>query len=209
MAKGGQGERETANELSKWWTKNEKESVFWRSSQSGGRATVRGRKNLRTHGHWGDVCSTHPNSAPFTDVVVVECKKGYFAVHLSDILDLEIRNPKKQPAVKKLEEWIFKNEDACKVSNTPYWLLVHRRSGRVPFVYFPDTLWRVLHRTCGCVPRFTSPIVGASIRIRRPMNKKVSKVVEIVGMRWSDFLYHVDPMDFRIIARRLKRGKND
>jgi len=45
MAKGSSFEREICTILSKWWTNNERDDVFWRTAGSGARATTRSKNN--------------------------------------------------------------------------------------------------------------------------------------------------------------------
>src|SRR5262245_2386383 len=49
-AKGSKFERDLCRQLSLWWSDGKRDDVFWRASQSGGRAKFRGRRGLQTHG---------------------------------------------------------------------------------------------------------------------------------------------------------------
>jgi hypothetical protein len=71
--KGSAFERKVCVRLSLWVTNGKKKDVFWRSSMSGGRATVhvkRGDKNRQA----GDITAVAPEGHDLTDVFFVECK---------------------------------------------------------------------------------------------------------------------------------------
>ena len=75
--KGSGFEREVAKALSLWWTEGSRDDVFWRSSNSGGRATARRKRGQRTAGQHGDIAATDPVGEPFLKVVTIELKAGY------------------------------------------------------------------------------------------------------------------------------------
>jgi hypothetical protein len=71
--KGSAFERKVCAQLSLWVTNGKKKDVFWRSSMSGGRATIhvkRGDKNRQA----GDIAAVAAEGYEFTDVFFVECK---------------------------------------------------------------------------------------------------------------------------------------
>lgn len=75
--KGSQFERDISKLLSKWWTGGERDDVFWRSQQSGGRATQRAKKGKGTANQQGDIQAMDPIGQPLIDRVCVELKCGY------------------------------------------------------------------------------------------------------------------------------------
>lgn len=73
-AKGSAFEREVCRLLSEWLSFRERDDLFWRSSMSGGRATVqfkRGKTNLTQS---GDISAIDPLGSKLTDVFFIECK---------------------------------------------------------------------------------------------------------------------------------------
>jgi hypothetical protein len=71
--KGSAFERKVCVLLSLWVTNGKKKDAFWRSSMSGGRATIhvkRGDKNRQA----GDITAVAPEGHQFTDVFFAECK---------------------------------------------------------------------------------------------------------------------------------------
>ena len=77
MGKGEDFERQISKQLSLWWTGGERDDVFWRTSQSGGRATQRAKSDLKTAYSYGDITFIDPIGKPFCDLLVLEAKRGY------------------------------------------------------------------------------------------------------------------------------------
>jgi len=77
MAKGSNFEREVSKELSLWTTNGVRDDIYWRSSQSGGRATIRARQGKKTANSAGDICFIDPIGKPLLDIFVLELKNGY------------------------------------------------------------------------------------------------------------------------------------
>src|SRR6266403_502365 len=69
--KGGNFERSIAKHLSLWYSQGKREDLFWRSSMSGGRATV---SKIKLSAVAGDICATAGEGAGFTDKWYIECK---------------------------------------------------------------------------------------------------------------------------------------
>jgi hypothetical protein len=72
--KGSSFEREISVNLSLWHSSNTREDVFWRSSMSGGRATVARKKQKELKTQAGDLSAIHPSGQVFLDVFYVELK---------------------------------------------------------------------------------------------------------------------------------------
>jgi hypothetical protein len=128
MAKGSQFERDICRQLSLWWTNGESDSVFWRTSNSGGRATVRSRKGLKTKNHYGDIMAVDPIGEPFLNFFTVELKRGYNRHSIADLLDQD------KPLYL---QWIKK---ACKEvteAGSKHWLLIVKRDRRETIVMMP------------------------------------------------------------------------
>jgi hypothetical protein len=71
--KGSSFERKICKELSLWITDGERDDLFWRSSNSGGRATIVAVDGTK-HTQSGDISSIHPLGHTFTETFVIECK---------------------------------------------------------------------------------------------------------------------------------------
>ena len=150
MAKGSQFERDICRQLSLWWTNGESDSVFWRTSNSGGRATVRSRKGLKTKNHYGDIMAVDPIGEPFLKFFTVELKRGYNRHSIADLLDQD----------KPLYfQWIKK---ACKEvteAGSKNWLLIVKRDRRETIVMMP------LHAAEHITSNFSAIINRPIIRI--------------------------------------------
>jgi len=136
--KGSEFERWFAKQLSLWWSQEwdePRDDLFWRTSQSGGRSTVRARKGLGTKGHVGDIGPTCAEAEPLTNLVVFELKNGYSADTIHALLDAPDGSAK-QEYVKWFEHAI----DVATVAQIPYWMVVTKRTRRDPLVFIPHTL---------------------------------------------------------------------
>jgi hypothetical protein len=131
MAKKGKGaafEREICKAMSLWWTGGESDAVFWRTSQSGGRSTSRGKKGRSTANQSGDVCATDPVGLPFLEVFSLEIKRGYNArCSINDLLD--------HPQGGMMGEWLAQAEESRKQASALYWMLIVKRDRRDALVF--------------------------------------------------------------------------
>lgn len=73
-AKGNSFERQISKDLSLWWSDGEKDDLFWRTQNSGGRFTIRMKDGLQTTGQSSDITSTNSESELFTKKFSIECK---------------------------------------------------------------------------------------------------------------------------------------
>lgn len=157
--KGSGFEREICVILSKWWTaglSTPRSDVFWRSTLSGGRATVRSRKGQPTSGNYGDVQPIDPDGKRLMDWCVFEVKKGYKSLSLGDLLDATDR-------MKPLwHQWIRQAMDSAEQAGSYGWALVFGRDYRKPIIVFPSYVYSGLV-DCSCVasicPRFQVQIM--------------------------------------------------
>jgi len=76
-SKGSSFEREVCKQLSLWWTKGEREDIFWRTAGSGARATTRAKSGKTTARSYGDVIAIDPIGDPLIKEVTIEIKRGY------------------------------------------------------------------------------------------------------------------------------------
>ena len=131
-AKGSSFEREMCKLLGLWWTGNQRDDVFWRSSNSGGRATVRSRSGRGTFGQHGDVQATDPIGQPLMDLCTIEMKRGYGHTSIGDVLD--------KPGTMKPQAWELWIEQAIrehKEAGSDHWMLITRRDRREALVFIP------------------------------------------------------------------------
>lgn len=194
MAKGGEFERELCKEISRWWSRGSRDDLFWRTSNSGGRATVRAKKGQRTAGHAGDITATSSAGRKLTDRITFEMKRGYnTAASLHTLFDLRPRND----ASAMYETWIQQARAAAGKAGTPYWCIIHRRDGRVATMTMPYDLWK---RVRGDVePPDLTLYVDMFVGPRRgPLKQKPHRTVKrrwvrLVTILLSDWFDHVPP----------------
>jgi hypothetical protein len=72
--KGNTFERLISKKLSLWYSKGERDDLFYRTSNSGGRFTVRKKQNKDTANQHGDVCSYDSESELFSKFILLELK---------------------------------------------------------------------------------------------------------------------------------------
>ena len=128
--KGSQFERETCKRLSKWWTNGKRDDVYWRSSQSGGRATQRAKRGVRTYGSYGDVAAVDPIGEPLLKLFTIELKRGSTYGTPGDLLDFKSDN-KRHRWMKCLLQTIRSSVEA----GSHGWMMVSKRDFRRAMVY--------------------------------------------------------------------------
>ncbi len=191
--KGSQFERELCTRLSYWWTRNQRDDVFWRSTISGGRATARGRVGKSTYGQYGDVQAVDPIGEPLLKVVTIEAKCGYRGVAFSDLLDAGER-------MKPIWlDWLKQVQEAWQKAGSFSWLLVVKRDRRAVLVVFPSGLYQELVER---QPSFAS--VYPSVLLRCPGGMTIRR---LWAMRLNDFLGAVEPDTFRQMEEELCRTR--
>jgi len=204
MAKGGDFERETCKQLGLWWTNGKRDDVFWRSSNSGGRATIRGRQGKATFGHAGDVAAVDPVGAPLLDLAAIELKRGYTGSTFGGLLDINRKSNVKQD---QFEAWIQQAHASHVLSGSYSWMILARRNKREAVVFMHDLLADVV-RDCirSAAPR---PYVAmaAEVRFLHPITKTKSETsihrVRFAAMKWQDWLDCVSPEFIRKAVRKL------
>lgn len=172
MAKGSQFERDTCRQLSLWWTNNVRDDVFWRTSQSGGRATTRAKagRALEAKGAYGDVTNIDPVGAPLIDRVSIELKRGYSRYSIQDLLDA------KSGPNNLFEQFVAQARRDAEASGRT-WMLVWRRDRREPVIVCDEGLLTAL-RDLG----FVTPQVRQEPEIWVLPNAKIRMA------RFNDFL---------------------
>lgn len=173
--KGGNFERNLCKLLSRWWTRGERDDVFWRTSNSGGRATFQNRRAKKTRVHCGDIAAIDPIGEPLLDLVTIEAKKGYNKRTIHDLLDKPER-----AKLQQYEEWFQQAEEERLNRGCPFWWVIHARDCRQALIFFPDTLAKFL-----ILPPFSNQII------------LYWNQMKIVGCRLVDFLATIEPEDFR------------
>jgi len=145
MAKGGNFEREIAKKLSLWWTDGKTDAVFWRTSGSGARATVRKKVGKATANQDGDICATDPIGQPLIDLVTIELKVGYNSWNIKELLD----SKKKQTILEDFWEQCIREQDDQK--RRGWWLIV-RQDRRNELLFFDEGFYRFQRHFLNALP---------------------------------------------------------
>lgn len=139
MAKGGTFEREMCVKLSLWWSGGKDDAIFWRSANSGGRATVRRQKGKDTFGNYGDIRADDPDGQHLLRFATLEFKRGYSRCTLSDLVDRH-----DYEKCKGLEAFLVQAMEAAESARSFSWMLIHRRDKKQAVVYFPSKVFLAL-----------------------------------------------------------------
>ena len=200
--KGSRFEREFCERLGLWWTQSlpePRDDVFWRTSNSGGRATTRAQSGKKADIHCGDVCTTDAIGQPFLDVFTVELKRGYNSHTIAHLLDKP-----NQAAVQLYEEWLVKSEKVRVAANSLAWLLVVRRDRREALVFFPSLISLVFNghskEPGGWLASFSDyPHLQMSMHIE-------DLWFDVMGVTLEDFLVEVSPSRITKLSEIYKRS---
>jgi hypothetical protein len=140
--KGGEFEREFSKLFSDYLTGGARNDVFWRSSQSGGRATTRAKTGLKTAGSYGDITCLDASFAFITRVLCFELKRGYNTVGVLDLLD----GKKAEPEI--IAFWKQCSRDA-ELGGIMFPFVVLRRDFRNAVIIIPRKLHNLFSRKVG------------------------------------------------------------
>lgn len=132
-SKGSAFERSICRQLSLWWSKGRHDDIFWRTSNSGGRATVRNS----TTGE-GDIGAVRPSGHLLIKAFTFELKCGYNSATPFDLVDM----PKKSKQ-RLWEQWITKLSVKRKD-----WIIIAKRDRRKAVVAM-DMLTAEIFRQLG------------------------------------------------------------
>lgn len=176
--KGSSFERQTAKKLSLWWSKGERDDIFWRSQSSGARATQRKKQGKETANQDGDLTATDVDGFPLIDLLSIELKRGY--------PDFTIEGLINKPNMKKsvFEKFVHQCQQEIANSDRMWWLVV-KQDRREEILIFPRSFYEFL-------------------RSKREMSWKVSDFLELnyknekyVVIRFNEFLSNIEPDIFR------------
>ena len=189
--KGASFERQICATLSRWWTNGQRDDVFYRSSNSGGRAKTRSRQGKGTFGQYGDVQATDPIGQPLMDLCVIELKRGYSNSTIGNVLDAK---PNAKP--QQWELFVQQVMEDRWNAGVPYWLLITRRNQRQALVFMPVKFMQALGDAgTSCNVRLAEP----SFRYRPGRNCGLDEVV--FGTVLDEFLTYVNRETILATAR--------
>lgn len=137
--KGSKFERDISKLLSKWWSKNERSDLFWRTINSGAMFTNNKKNNFLNE--VSDIKSIDENSKLFTDIFNIECK-FYKEIDLWNVIN---RNG-------DIIKWLDKLLDEC-ILTEKYPLLIVKQNNKPILVFTNEEIEKELIIYFGLKPR--------------------------------------------------------
>jgi len=128
-SKGNTFERAICKQLSLWWSDNERDDVFWRSSSSGSRATQRSRQGKKTANSAGDIAAMDADAQELLKIFTFELKVGYSNLDALSLID--------QNSSSLLLDWFEQAEASRQSAGCFYWCLIWKKDRRTPVMMFP------------------------------------------------------------------------
>ncbi len=147
MAKGSSFERDVCKLLSRWWSHNKRDDIFWRTSGSGARATK--RKGKKTFGQYGDVQAIDPVGQPLIDMICFELKKGYCNQTFANLIE-KSQHPK--ATSQGFDSFVLQTMKNYGGSSSKYWAIITKRSLRDTLITIPFCFYQKLRKECKVVP---------------------------------------------------------
>lgn len=132
--KGGAFERNLSKQFSLWWSDGKNDNIFWRTQNSGGRATQRTKKGKKTINNYGDMKDEDPIGKLLTKLFYFEFKTGYKDATLEDLLY------KPTKAKNTWRSWIEKAQREHSQSSKT-WMLVVKKKGKPELIAMNKTLF--------------------------------------------------------------------
>lgn len=183
-SKGSQFERTVCKQLSLWWTSGARDDVFWRVSQSGGRATQRAKSGRKTFGSYGDIAFVDPIGEPLLRLFTIELKRGKSHGCPADLID---RTPSLLPS--PFEKTLIQTYRAHQAAGSRGWMLICRRDFCIPVLYADTETLRELS------PSFAPPYVLFNLRVN--FGKGEYKSMRFASLSLERFLSSISPDKFR------------
>lgn len=201
MAKSSKGsafEREVCKMLSRWWTGDERDDVFWRSAGSGGMAKNRSNRGGTAFGQYGDIQATDPIGQPLIDVCSIELKRGYAQANIQNLLD-KPANAKAQ----QLETFLAQAANDSKLAGSPYWMLIVRRSQKQALVMFNKSFLAQL-KEAGVNQAIRRDTYFQFVFKAHKSSQLAAKDRWVCGTLLDNFLHHVKRNHIETIASCIK-----
>jgi hypothetical protein len=215
--KGNEFERSICKAMSYWFSYDERDDLFWRTSQSGGRATTRRKKGLQTAGAAADMMATHPLGKPLIQACLFEMKRGYSDKHkiikskatgkvgirkvrhgLEVLTILDKLEKSKEPV---LLEWWKKVEEERIIIKRNFSFIIFRRDAKRSCIVMDQ-------KTHNFIRMKNGPNASREIQIKFDISESISP---LVIMKLEDFMEWCNPKCFlsvpRAISRRAKKRK--
>lgn len=187
MAKGGSKkgspfERWFCREISLWYSQGKDDNLAWRTAGSGGRATNRAKKGLKSNNHYGDIMYTDPCMKPFFDYFTIEMKRGYSRHTLQDLLD-----PPTRGGIPEYIKWFEQAARSADQAGSVSWMIILKRDQRPPLMIIPREQMTIM-----------------SVRVGYPVIYLNGNQHDVIMMRLEDWFKNCNPktIENKIVVRR-------
>ena len=185
--KGNVYERDFCKRLSRWWTGGKRDDIFYKTSNSGGRASMRDKKGHETFNQYGDVCAVDPVGMPLMKAVTIELKRGYNDSTVHNLLDRKDHHAEQQ-----FEEWVGQASTDTKRAGVISWLLVTRRDTREEIIWMRYLFWRSITYEIRKNPKSCKPC--PFLRLEAEWGPKRNReYVDVCGMLLQDWFRYIKP----------------
>ena len=140
--KGPRFERELAKTMSLWMSDGKRDDLVWRTSGSGGRATMRRKTGKKTANACGDLKAEHTIAMPFFEKCTVELKVGYKDYSIQDLLDKPIRGKK---TVRTIEDFYLQATTDASFAEIPIPIIIMKKDSRKALIVFPRDVFDAIN----------------------------------------------------------------
>ena len=186
MGKGSAYERKICKQLGLWFTDGARDDIFWRSCQSGGRATQRAKSGKTTFGSYGDIAAVDPIGGKLIKLFTIELKRGRSHGCPTDLLDAA-----KTKCVRPFEATLNQAILSTVQAGSKYWMLICQRDRKVSMLYTDVDCHVALLNRIHSSPFSRPPSMRFDILVNQekggPMRMK------FVGMPLDSFLLRISP----------------
>lgn len=186
--KGAAFERAICRKLSLWWTRNLRDDVFWRTSQSGGRATERAKKGQSTFGQFGDIAANDPIGKPLLDCFTWELKHGYSTTPFLNLSECCL-----SPFILK---WMVKLDAQVNFAGAMSWALIYKADNKATLIMIPVRFFQ-LHAPALRARVLALPHLSLPWRISVGRGDNITE--DVLVMPLDSFLAGVRPEDIPLV----------
>ena len=140
--KGPSFERNISKEMSLWMSNGTRDDLVWRTSGSGGRATMRRKSGKKTANACGDLKAEHTLAMPFFEKCTVELKIGYKDYSIQDLLDKPIRGKK---TLRTIEDFYLQATTDAKFAEIPIPIIIMKKDSRKALIVLPRDVFDAIN----------------------------------------------------------------
>jgi len=186
LGKGQNDERETAKEISLWWSHNKRSDLVWRTAGSGARATVRTKKRKKTAYQYGDLTFMDTIIKPLFDLMLFELKRGYTR-DIDTLSFVDAMITKKGPL---LLQWWLKAEKERQSANRRFSVIIFKRDRHEKCIMMSSEFFVYLENLNGI---FTKPMLM--------VNQVIGQTLVIIS--FDDFKRWCPPESITMLCNQL------